>query len=111
MSGTGPGSSDTNYVPLVSYNGTVATGGDSLHDNLNIYYEVRWKFWSHVVCERTDRVVERRYRLDLGIHCTGPTHDPRRGVSLNHLVGLRNYTYQYSASSTLVWPDASRLSH
>ena len=41
MSGTGPGESDTNYVPLVAYNGTTPTGGDSLKDNLNIYYEVR----------------------------------------------------------------------
>ncbi|TIA19469.1 ammonium transporter-like protein [Aureobasidium pullulans] len=39
MSGTGPGESDTNYVPLVAYNGTTATGGDSLNDNLNIFYE------------------------------------------------------------------------
>lgn len=41
MSGTGPGESDTNYVPLVAYNGTTATGGDSLNDDLNIFYEVR----------------------------------------------------------------------
>lgn len=41
MSGTGPGESDTNYVPLVPYNGTTATGGDSLKDNLNVFYEVR----------------------------------------------------------------------
>lgn len=24
----------------VEYNGTIATGGDSLHDDLNIYYSV-----------------------------------------------------------------------
>ena len=24
----------------VEYNGTIATGGDSLHDDLNIYYNV-----------------------------------------------------------------------
>lgn len=24
----------------VTYNGTIATGGDSLHDDLNIYYSV-----------------------------------------------------------------------
>ena len=41
MSGTGPGEADTNYVPLVAYNGTSPTGGDSLKNNLNIYYEVR----------------------------------------------------------------------
>ena len=27
------------YVPLVPYNGTTATGGDSLTQNLNVYYE------------------------------------------------------------------------
>jgi hypothetical protein len=41
MSGTGPGESSTNYVPLVAYNGTTAAGGDSLRDNLNIFYEAR----------------------------------------------------------------------
>lgn len=80
MSGTGPGSSDTNYVPLVSYNGTVPTGGDSLRDNLNIYYEVRWEFWSHVACDYTDQRAERRHCLDIGIHRTSLTHDSRRRV-------------------------------
>ena len=28
-----------NYVPLIAYNGTQETGGDSLMDNLNVYYE------------------------------------------------------------------------
>lgn len=27
------------YQPWYEYNGTIATGGDSLHDNLNIYYQ------------------------------------------------------------------------
>ena len=27
------------YVPLVPYNGTTATGGDSLTQDLNIYYQ------------------------------------------------------------------------
>jgi hypothetical protein len=26
---------------LIPYNGTIPTGGDSLHDDLNVYYEVR----------------------------------------------------------------------
>ena len=29
-----------NYAPLVTFNGTGMTGGDSLTENLNIYYEV-----------------------------------------------------------------------
>ena len=29
-----------NYSVLVPYNGTIATGGDSLVDNLNVFYEV-----------------------------------------------------------------------
>ncbi len=31
-----------NYTVLVPYNGTIATGGDSLTDNLNIWYEVSY---------------------------------------------------------------------
>jgi hypothetical protein len=30
-----------NFVPLVPYNGTIATGGDSLTDDLNVFYNVR----------------------------------------------------------------------
>jgi len=32
--------SKLNYTVPVPYNGTIATGGNSLVDNLNIYYEV-----------------------------------------------------------------------
>lgn len=31
---------DQYYVLKVPYNGTIATGGDSLKDDLNIWYEV-----------------------------------------------------------------------
>jgi Amt family ammonium transporter len=29
-----------NYIPKVPYNGTIPTGGDSLGEDLNIFYEV-----------------------------------------------------------------------
>lgn len=29
-----------NYTAEVPYNGTIPTGGDSLHQNLNVFYEV-----------------------------------------------------------------------
>lgn len=32
--------SQLNYTTLIPYNGTVATGGDSLTQNLNVFYEV-----------------------------------------------------------------------
>ena len=32
---------DLNYTILVPYNGTEATGGDSLTSDLNIFYQVR----------------------------------------------------------------------
>ena len=32
-------STSHDYVPLIPYNGTGSAGGDSLHDNLNLYYE------------------------------------------------------------------------
>ena len=28
-----------NYIELLPYNGTIPTGGDSIHQNLNVYYE------------------------------------------------------------------------
>ena len=28
------------YVPLIQYNGTIMTGGDSLVQDLNVFYEV-----------------------------------------------------------------------
>jgi Amt family ammonium transporter len=27
------------YIPLIPYNGTIATGGNSLTENLNVYYQ------------------------------------------------------------------------
>jgi Amt family ammonium transporter len=32
------------YVPLIPYNGTTATGGDAMTDDLNLYYNVRPAF-------------------------------------------------------------------
>ncbi|KAI4123297.1 MAG: hypothetical protein LQ347_006212 [Umbilicaria vellea] len=32
--------SQLNYTTLIPYNGTVATGGDSLTQNLNVFYEL-----------------------------------------------------------------------
>lgn len=34
-----PSTKDLPYVPLVPYNGTGDTGGDSLVDNLNVWYQ------------------------------------------------------------------------
>lgn len=37
------------YVPLYEYNGTAPTGGDSLNDDLNIYYQsgdIAWMLMS-----------------------------------------------------------------
>jgi Amt family ammonium transporter len=33
-------------VPLIVYNGTIATGGDSLVENLNVFYNVSLLGWS-----------------------------------------------------------------
>ena len=37
---TAPDLSSLNYTVLQPYNGTINTGGDSLADNVNIFYEV-----------------------------------------------------------------------
>jgi ammonium transporter, Amt family len=40
MAGTdSPDLDALNYVPLQPYNGTIPTGGDSLTQNLNVWYE------------------------------------------------------------------------
>ena len=41
-SGADPNLNSLPYVPLYPYNGTVPTGGDSLTENLNIFYNVRF---------------------------------------------------------------------
>ena len=33
------GNDQLDYIPLVPYNGTIPTGGDSLNDNLNVFYQ------------------------------------------------------------------------
>ena len=40
LEGAGADLADLNYTVLQPYNGTVPTGGDSLTQNLNVYYEV-----------------------------------------------------------------------
>ena len=55
--------SSLNYTILVPYNGTIATGGDSLTDNLNIFYEV-----SHFAGN------ERKANADVDIHSRATLH-------------------------------------
>jgi hypothetical protein len=43
-------------VPLIAYNGTIATGGDSLVENLNVYYNVSFaglELWCGRGADRT----------------------------------------------------------
>ena len=40
LEGVGADLANLNYTTLQPYNGTVSTGGDSLTQDLNIYYEV-----------------------------------------------------------------------
>jgi len=39
MSTTSASADNLPYVPLVEYNNTAATGGDSLRDDMNVYYQ------------------------------------------------------------------------
>jgi len=41
-----------NYTVLMPYNGTTATGGDSLVEDLNVFYNVCWPFLSLIELER-----------------------------------------------------------
>ena len=40
LEGAGADLADLNYTVHVPYNGTIATGGDSLTQDLNVFYEV-----------------------------------------------------------------------
>jgi Amt family ammonium transporter len=42
-----------NYTIKVPYNGTIMTGGDSLHADLNIFYDVRFL---KTLCSRSTKL-------------------------------------------------------
>lgn len=70
----------------VEYNGTIATGGDSLNDNLNIYYNVsniKMKHCtsSYVSSELTE-ITGRRYILDNHIISPCAADDSGRWVCI-----------------------------
>ena len=44
-----PDLSALDYVPLIPYNETIMTGGDSLTQNLNVYYEVGFCLFCEMV--------------------------------------------------------------
>lgn len=78
-----PNTSDMNYVPLMPYKGTEATGGDSKLTNLNVYYEVsktaRERVRSSSCQDRglTKSCPVGRYCLDAHGHSACLAHDSR----------------------------------
>jgi hypothetical protein len=60
-------------IPLVAYNGTIATGGNSKADNLNIFYNVSF---SIVLADRVLIGTGWRHRVGAHINCACASHDP-----------------------------------
>lgn len=70
----------SDYVPLIPYNGTGPNGGDSLTQNLSLYYQVR--LYTLELPEQTlMQSLEWRYCVDDHINSSGVADDSRSGVS------------------------------
>ena len=72
------------YVPLIPYNETIMTGGDSLAQNLNVYYEVG----SHPFLASIQTNIALsvwRHSMDYYFHSACASHDSRRWVSSQEL--------------------------
>ena len=72
-----------NYTILIPYNASIPTGGDSLHDNLNLYYTV--SFSTHPNAHGTGLILcitVWRSRLVNDFDCVGAAHDTRCWVNL-----------------------------
>jgi hypothetical protein len=99
------------YVPLVLYNGTNAAGGDSLTEDLNIFYNVSWTeladFSYHSIL--TKICSGWRYRMDDHIDRFGLAHDSRCRVcaSNNVFVPSKKSNNSRAVSSILVSHDES----
>lgn len=81
-----------NYTLLVPYNGSISTGGNSLTDNLNLFYTVSdptllsrfqkcrlnaiWAVW--------------RYRVDRHLGCVGLAHDSGCWVGTDFFISIPN---------------------
>lgn len=68
-------------MSLVPYpTGLPVTGGDSLNEDLNIYYEVSDSPLSIVEPGKLTRMKDRQHRMDAHVHRIGLAHDSRRWV-------------------------------
>ena len=100
-----------NYTVLIPYNGTVATGGDSLTDNLNVFYEVLFSAVS-IVSFSSQAILARRSRMDSDLVGPGPFDDSRRWVSvdadLDKIINKKS-DRPTTVSSIPVWRGESQL--
>jgi hypothetical protein len=79
------------YVSLVPYpTGLPVTGGDSLNEDLNIYYEVSDSLDQFMEPEELTRMEDRQHRMDAHVHRIGLAHDSWRWVRSNP---SPNYNY------------------
>jgi hypothetical protein len=74
-------------VPLEVYNGTVATGGDSRIDNLNVYYNVSFvgSEFPYQTKRGANATLAWRHRLDDHGNCSRASDDSWSRVSNSQL--------------------------
>ena len=98
--------SELPYVPLQTWHGDSPTGGNSLTQDLNVYYEVRqWISRSLIIGFRGLTCLHPvwRYRVDTNRDRPCPAHDSGRGILL-----LRVSSKEISSVPVVAFCDGSR---
>ena len=103
--------SNLNYTTLIPYNGTIPTGGDSLTQNLNVFYEVRLPnpplYPMGKVTMLTLVTAVWRHCLDDHSNGTCASDDSGCRVCIYSLATAELLANPSPASSTLVSPEES----
>jgi hypothetical protein len=87
-------------LPLQAYNGTLATGGDSRVDNLNVYYNVSLLGGRAASGRGANCLLARRHRLDDHSNCSRASYDSRSWVSARMYINIAQQTNKNVDSST-----------
>lgn len=99
MDSNGSSIAKPGYVPLIPYNGTTDTGGNSLTNDLNVFYEVNIQKPEPNVDEPLTILQERRYSMAHHSYSIGPSHDPRCWLLLFWARSSKVSTLSYLAFS------------
>lgn len=71
---------------VVAYNGTTDTGGNSMSQDLNVFYEVNHDNPVAVADNMLICCVVWKHSVGGYVHCPGTAHDPWRRVSVSRAI-------------------------